>query len=143
MTCAEAVRLYLLTLSPVTALVVGRVFTFRFPQDMTASSFPAVLVQQVSDVRSPHLRGTSGLNVARVQVSCVAKTVSAARTLEQAVLGEFVNGAPTGLQGATGGVGSPALTFQFVDPIGYREFYEADELKQAWVVRDYRVSYSE
>ena len=138
MTCAEAVRLYLLSLSPVTALVSGRVFTFRFPQGPTK---PAVLVSQISDVQDATLRGTSGRVMARIQIDVIADSVSSARLVDQAILGDYFAGSPTGLRGATGSIGSPAVTFQCVMADSYREMYDADELKQARVSRDYRVWY--
>ncbi len=136
MTCAEAVRLHLLTLTPVTTLVNTRVFTFKFPQSPTK---PAVLVTQISDVQQSTLRGTSGLTMCRVQVDVIADTISAARAVDQAVLGDYVDGAVTGLRGATASVGSPASTIYNAVADNYREEYDADELKQARVMRDYRV----
>jgi hypothetical protein len=139
-TCAEAVRLYLLSLSPVTALVSGRVFTFRFPQSPTK---PAVLVTQISDVHDPHLRGTSALRRDRIQVDVIANTIAEARAVDQAILGTFTAGAATGLQGIVTEIGSPAATLGPVFPGNYREMYDGDELKQARVMRDYMAAFSE
>ena len=139
MTCAELVRTHLLTLSPVTALVNTRIWAFRFPQSPT---LPAVLAQQISDVREPHLRGVGDLKVARIQIDVIARTMAAARDVDAAILGDFTGGAPTGLQGAVvqvGGSPSQQLGPSFV--AGYREVYDGDELKQARVIRDYRVWY--
>lgn len=138
MTCAELVRTYLLTLSPVTALVNTRVWTWRWPQGPTT---PAVLVQQISDLRQPILRGTDRLKIARIQIDVIADTMAAAREVDQAVLGDYTGGTPTGLQGVNIAIGSPAETIRQVIPVAYREAYDPDELKQARVSRDYRVWY--
>lgn len=136
MTAAEAVKDFILTLSPVTALVSGRVWSPILPPKPT---LPGVLVRQASDVKSGHLRGTSNVRWARVQIDCVALTMKAARQLDQAVLGAYVNGAATGLEHAHAFVGSPAVEILDAKPDGYQEFYDADELKQYRVMRDYRV----
>ena len=75
MTCAEAVRLYLLTLAPVTTLVNQRVWTFRFPQGPTK---PCICVFQISDPHDPHLRGTDGLRLDRVQIDVLADSIATA-----------------------------------------------------------------
>jgi hypothetical protein len=137
-TCAEAVRSHLLTLSSVTSLVSGRIWTFRFPQSPT---LPAVLVQQISDVQEPHLRGTVALKWARIQIDVVASTVGAARAVDQAVMGGY-DGDATGLRGLQATVaGSPGVEIRQVLTDTYRELYDADELKQARISRDYRVWY--
>lgn len=138
MTCAEAVRAYLLTLSPVTTLVNQRIWAFRFPQSPTP---PAVLVQQISDVEEPHLRGTSSLRVARIQVDVIAATIGAARAVDAAIVGDYVAGVATGLRGAVFEIGSPAVAVKQVIADNYREDFEAEEVKQARVLRDYRVWY--
>lgn len=138
MTCAEAAKEYVATLTPVTALVVGRIWTFRFPQKPT---LPAVLFQQIGDVQYGHLRGTARLKRARVQVDCLAASIRAARELDQAVMGDYASGVPTGLLGVDAVVGgSPGLRM-IVEQVtaGYREDYAADELKQARTMRDYMV----
>lgn len=136
MTCAEAVRTHLLTLTPVTTLVNQRIWTLMFPQKPTK---PAVLVQQISDVQEPHLRGTTGLKAARIQVDVIADTVASARAVDQAVQGSYAAGVATGLRGATATAGT--VEIRSAQPIGYRELYDGDELKQARVIRDYRVWY--
>ena len=141
MTCAEAVRLYLLTVTPLTALVNTRIWTFRFPQSPTK---PGVCVFQISDPRDAHLRGTDGLRFDRVQIDVIADSIAAARSVDQAVMGAYVNGAATGLMGAQAVVGSPAV--EIIQPgssDNYHEEYDADELKQARVRRDYRVWFRE
>jgi hypothetical protein len=139
-TCAEAVCGYLLTLSPVTALVNQRIWTLRFPQSPTK---PAVLVQHVSDVTEMHLRGASGLQRARIQIDVIAATIVAARAVDAAIVGDFTGGSPTGLKGFTGDIGSPAFSIKFARPIAYRELYDGDELKQARVMRDWEIHYED
>lgn len=135
MTAAEAVRTFLLTLTPVTALVNARITTLRWPQKPT---LPAVLVQQISDGQDPHLRGTSGLRRTRIQIDCLAVAIKDARALDQAVIGTYTGGAATGLRGAVAVV-SGAVSIKAAQSIGYREVYEADELREARTIRDYEV----
>jgi len=137
MTAAESVRTFVLTLSPVTALVSGRVFSPYLPQDMTASSFPALLIQQISDVQEPHLRGTSALRRCRIQVDAYAKTIAAARALDQAVMGTYTAGSATGLRGTTATIGAAQIVA--CQSSRYSEAYEAEELGQRRVSRDYDV----
>ena len=141
MTAAETVRALLLTLSPVTTLVSGRIWTQRFPQSLKDTTLPAVLVQQVSDVQTSTLRGTSGLVMARVQIDVVARTIAAARLVDQAILGDYTGGGSTGLRGASASVGSPAQQIFQATAENYNESYEGDELKLPRVTRDYRVWY--
>lgn len=144
MTCAEAAKEYVATLTPVTALVGGRIWTFRFPQKPT---LPAVLFQQIGDVQFGHLRGTARLKRARVQVDClavetsIAGSIRSARALDQAVMGDYVAGVAMGLLGATATVGGSPGIRMIVEPVtaGYREDYAAEELKQARTMRDYMV----
>ncbi len=141
MTCAEAVKAALATLTPVTTLVSGRIFAGYLPQAPNTAQLPAVLVQQVSDVQDPHLRGTSAMRMARIQIDCVAVTMAAARALEQAILGDYTGGAPTGLRGFVGAV-SGVMFYQVIAD-NYFERIETEELiYQKRVTRDYRVWYS-
>lgn len=137
MTCAEAAREYALTLTPVSALAGGRIWTFKFPQSPT---LPAICFQQISDVQFGHLRGTAALKWARVQCDCIGTTIKAARDLDQAVMGTYVAGVATGLLGSTANVGTPSIQM-IIGPesLLYREDFDADELKQARVSRDYKV----
>jgi hypothetical protein len=138
-TCAEAVRAFLLTLTPVTTLVPTKDITSaRFHQ---SPSLPAVCVFQISDVQQSHLRGTSGAVMARIQIDVIASTMSMARQIDQAVMGDYVGGTTTGLRGATFSVGSPSWSVKQAQADSYRESYEAEEMKQYRVSRDYRVWY--
>lgn len=141
MTCGEAVRAFLTTLSPVTTLVSGRIFSPYLPQAPEPAKLPCILVQQISDVQDPHLRGTVGIKMARVQIDCVGNTVSEARAVEQAVMGDYVSGSPTGLRGIAG-VTQGGVTFWQALADNYFEKIETDELHyQKRVTRDYRVWY--
>lgn len=141
MTCVEAVKAVLLTLTPVTTLVSGRVFSPYLPQAPNTAQLPAVLLQQVSDVQDPHLRGTSAMRMARIQIDCVAVTIAGARALEQVILGDYTNGAATGLRGFVGAISG--VTFYQVLADNYFERIETEELiYQKRVSRDYRIWYS-
>ena len=142
MTCAEAVRAYLATLAPVTALASGRNFSPYLPQQPEPAKLPCILVQQISDVQEPHLRGTSNIKMARIQIDCVGKTVTEARTLDQAVQGTYSGGSPTGLR-SIGGVTQSGVTFHQALPATYFERVDDEELHyQKRVTRDYRVWYT-
>lgn len=140
-TVVEAAALYVLTLTPVTSLVSGRVFTLFLPQDVEPVKLPCVLLQQIGDNQSGHLRGTAALKWARVQIDCIATSTKAARELDQALMGGYDGGA-TGLLGAIATVdGSPGVRMK-VDPksMGYREERGTDESKnQKRTMRDYKV----
>lgn len=138
MTCAEIVRGHLLTLTPVTAIVNSRIWTFRWPTN-GPSTLPAVLVQQISDVQEQLLRGTLGLQEARIQLDLIGETVAACRALDQAIVGDYSMGNVTGLRGAVATVGSSHIRNAM--PIGYREFFEPDEKQRPRIVRDFRVWY--
>lgn len=137
MTIAEAVRTYVLTLTPVTALVNQRIWTYRFEQKPT---LPAIRIAQVSELQSGHLRGTTNLRWARIQIDVIATKVKDAREVDQALQGAYANGAPTGLLGIDTWVGSPAVRIIVPKTLGYLEpDWEADELRLSRVTRDYQV----
>lgn len=140
MTIAEATRFHALTLTPVTALVIGRVFTGeKFPQSPT---LPAIKFFQIGDIQFGHLRGTARLKWARIQADCLASSIKAARELDQILMGDYAGGVATGLLGSTGSVGgSPAIRITInPESMGYREDVGIDELKpQHRTMRDYKV----
>lgn len=141
MTVAESARTYVLTLSPVTALVSGRVFMLHLPQTAEPVKLPAILLRQIGDIQFGHLRGTALLKWARVQVDCIALTIKAARELDQTVMGDYAGGVATGLLGTIASVGGSPSTRMIVSPesMGYREDFDAEELKQKRTMRDYKV----
>lgn len=143
MTAAEIVRARLLQIAAVTALVGQRVRLLRFRQSET---WPAVRVQQISDVESMHLRGSSGLHTARVQIDYCAGEASgvdpyaSARAVDEAAHGP---GNGTGLCGFQGLVplGSPGIWVDAIRPAGYREDFDLDELRVVRIMRDYLVTW--
>lgn len=136
MTAAEAIRSRLLALSAVTDLVGSKVYVHVLPQSFTA---PAIRVQRIDQLEDPHLRGTAMPVRARVQVDSVAKTLAEAYALDAAVHGP---GDGTGLAGWTGEVGSPAVSVAAVLPIDVRDGFDAEDLKQYRVMRDYAVTFT-
>lgn len=82
-----AFRSYVLGIgeSPATAiaaLVDGRMYPLRLPEK---AALPAIVYQQISDTRDPHLRGPSGLSKKRYQVDCYAAKHPDARALGELV----------------------------------------------------------
>lgn len=141
MTITEAVRALLLQLTPVSALVATRVYQMKTPQRPT---FPLLRLQRVDDLEDLHLRGTSGVRRARIQVdamvdeSTTADPCASANALMAAVHG---GGDGTGLCGWSGFVGTPAVEILGIMPAGLREGYDPDELRLYTVSRDYLVTY--
>jgi hypothetical protein len=143
-TIAEAVRVRLLEITAVTALVGQRVRVLRLAQGDTGAG-PAIRVQRIGDDELMHFRGSVGVFRSRVQVDSVHQegvgginAYTSARNVDAAVHG---NGAGSGLCGFRGSVTSGGDTVQFdaVLPSGCREGYDAEELKQVKVMRDYMV----
>lgn len=77
-TVGEGLRSYLLAAPAIAALVGTRVYPLRLPQKAT---FPAIVLQRISDVRWSHLRGAGSLARPRFQVDCWATTHLAATQL--------------------------------------------------------------
>lgn len=139
MTVGEATKDVLLTLAPVTALVSGRIFMGRWPQSPTT---PAILLTQIGDHGVDHLRGRATLTWARIQVSVLSPTLSDARAVDQAIVGGYSDGEPTGLLGANvvfGGSPSVRVTVDHTPMGTYQEFYEAGEVKKWLIHRDFKV----
>jgi hypothetical protein len=67
----------------VTALVGSRIYPLLVPQGF--DNYPAVTYQVISEQRTPELTKQNGLMRARVQVTCWARTYSAAKGLKEAV----------------------------------------------------------
>lgn len=134
MSIVEAIRTRLLAISGVTALVLTRVHAQVLPQSPT---LPALRVQRVSEVEDMHQRGSAGLLRARVQVDTVTTSNRAAAVaIDEAVDG---NGAGSGLKGWRGVVGS--LRIVLIEPAGVREGFDAEELQQYKIMRDYFVHF--
>lgn len=139
MTVSQAIRDLLLRTAPVTAIVSSRIYRLVLPQSVT---LPAVRVQRIDENEELQLRGPSGIQVARVQVDSVSLSGAQAETLDAAVHGD---GVMTGLRAFHGFVdGSPgSFEILLIRPAGVREGYDALELKQYKVMRDYFVTYRE
>lgn len=129
MTLDNAIRQLLLSMPPVTALVAARVYVLHLPQSPT---LPAVRVQTIDEHEPIHLRGPGNLRRARVQVDSIGKEGAAAVELDAAVHGDGVS---TGLRCFRGLVGT--LLIDLIDPVDRRPAYDAEELRQYKVLRDY------
>lgn len=145
MTPAECVRARLLTISAVTALVGQRVYSVIFPE---APTWPSVRVQDIGQLEDLHLRGSVGVVRGRVQVDVVygeksgVSALALARAVMNAIHGDGGgngSGAPSGLDAWKGSVGSPAEHVDVIEPVDYRERFEAEEIRAYMVSRDYRV----
>jgi hypothetical protein len=136
-TVSDAIRDLLLSFAPVRAIVGTRIYVLRLPQSPT---LPAIRLQRIDANEELHLRGPSGIQVARVQVDSVSLSGTQAETLDAAVHGD---GVTTGLRAWRGFVdGSPgSFEILVIRPAGVREGYDALELKQYKVMRDYMVTY--
>lgn len=138
MTPAEAVRARILEISAVTALVGSRVYSNIFPQSPT---WPAVRVQDIGQNEDLHLRGAVGCIRGRVQVDVVSGVrsgVSALSEAKEVMALIHGDGAGSGLNAWTGSLGSPATQVDLIEPVDYRERFEAEEIKAWMISRDYR-----
>lgn len=142
MTVEEAIAARVADLAPVTALVSSRVYLDRLPQAVT---YPAVLVQLVSDPPQYHLRGRKYR--ARVQVDAYAREASgvdayaAAANLAAAIDGDGKGPAATGLSGWKGSVGSPPFVILGCFRTSRLRRYDPDELNLLTMSQDYFVDY--
>jgi len=97
----EALTALLLGHAPLQVLVGTRIHWLLQPRQV--SGFPYVNLTVVSDPRSYHMAGQSGLRKTRVQMDVWAETYSAAQAVER-VITDFLSGfrgseADTNLQG--------------------------------------------
>lgn len=103
---------------------------------------PCVVVETISEVTRQLLRGPDGIVRARVQVESRARTKPVVDAVAAAVHGDGLGTSASGLFGFTGAVGgSPSFQITNVESVGYREDYDADELRQYWVQRDYMIHF--
>lgn len=125
--------------SPLTALVGTRIYNGTSGQHPV---LPCVVVWTISEVRGLLLRGPDGLARARVQVESRATTKPVVDAVAAAVHGDGLGAQASGLFGFIGAVGgSPAFHIVNVESSGYREDYDADQLRQYWVQRDYMIHF--
>jgi hypothetical protein len=142
-TVSQAVCVHLLTLDAVTDLVGSRIYHVKVPQ--SPAVFPVIRVQRISQQEDMHLRGSEGMKSARVQVDSIAmegsgiNAYAVAAAVDAAVHGP---GDGTGLCGFAGAVGSPGFFIHSIVPAGVNETYDAQELKQFKIMRDYMVTFS-
>lgn len=139
MTVIDGVRARLLAQSGVTALVASRIYAQTLPQSPT---LPAVRLQVISEDEALHLRGTNGLLRTRVQVDSIAEVTSGsdvradATAVDAAVHGDGANSGLCAYTGVSGGI-----HIESVLPADRREGYDAEELRQYVVSRDYYVTF--
>lgn len=137
---AYAVVKRLEAIAAVTAIVGARIYQMKLPQKPT---LPAIRVQRIGTDETMHLRGVTKLKRARVQVDSisaegvVADPVAQATALDAAVHGNDGT-ALGGWKGTAGGIKVVAVV-----PAGLREGYDAVELRQFKVMRDYMVWFEE
>lgn len=142
MNIATAIRERLLDMAPLAALVGTRVYVDVLPQKPT---LPAVRVQRIDEGEDMHLRGPAGVHRARVQVDAVATSKASADAVDAAVRGDGLGTGASGLLGWIGAIGgSPAeIDVQTVLPLDVQEFYNAAELREYVISRDFRVIWKE
>lgn len=131
MTPSAAIKALLVSLAPVTTLVEQRVYVDILPQKPT---LPCIRVQRISEVEGVHLRGARDSRRARVQVDSIALSLEAATAVSDAAHGP---GNGSGLSGFEGDISGQKL--MAILPADTRSDYEAEELKQWRVSRDYIV----
>jgi hypothetical protein len=137
-TVDTAIRARLLSLAPIVALVNARVFTLVLPQGVT---LPAIRVQRISQVEPMHFRGPVNVYQARVQVDSVGVTKASVDALDAAVQGDGLGHYASGLKGFKGSIGSPAFVIRAILPADVRDLYDAEELRQFKISRDFFVHF--
>lgn len=138
MTVEEAIRSRLLALPGVTAIVGNRVYTLTFPPTPT---WPAMRVQEISEVEEYHMRGPVGMRRGRVQIDAVSKTFVEASHLMAAAHGSYARG-ELGLSGFCGLI-APDFKIATILADGAQSMYEGDELEVVRLAREYQVFWRE
>lgn len=141
----EAVVARLGDIAAVNALVGTRIYQLKLPQKPT---LPAIRVQEISEVRSYHLRGGSSRGRTRVQVDVYANETAGNDPYGDAIaLAAAVHGdeAGSGLSGWVGDVdGSPAsMRVTGILRDSRTVEYEAEELRLVRVRQDYLVHFQD
>ena len=103
MTLEEGLYAHLVADSGVAALVSTRVYPLLVPQDAT---LPAIAYQRISGPRDHSHTGTTGLALARIQLTLIASSYANAKAL-----GTAVRTAMAGLRGSMGAVVVNACLF--------------------------------
>ena len=138
MTVDTAIRERLLSLTPVTTLVSTRIYCVILPQGFNS---PAIRVQRIGQLEEMHLRGPINVFRARVQVDSVGRTKAEVDAVDMAVQGDGLGSNATGLKGFKGNIGSPAFVIRAIVPADVRDMYDAEELRQYKVMRDFFVTF--
>ena len=138
MDVVAAVRERILSLSSVTAAVSSRVYAQILPQ---RPDLPAIRLQRISDVGSMQLRGIGGVRRARVQCDIVATSRETALAILEDLDGPGDGSAMLGFRGTVGSPGSPGVEIDCIAPANITERFDADDLTQYKVIRDYFVDY--
>ncbi len=136
MTPVDAVIARLRDQSPLTALVSTRIVNQHFHQKPV---LPAVLAFEVDTFSGQHLRGPDGFSVARVQTECRATSKPVVDAVAAAIHGDGLGESASGLFGWAGSAGDVDIVN--VRDGGRRSGYDASELRQYWVQRDYLITY--
>lgn len=143
MTVDTAIRERLISLTSVTSLVQDagatwpRIYTVILPQGV---KLPAIRIQRIGQIEEMHLRGPINVFRARVQVDSVGATKAQADEVDAAVQGDGLGSNATGLKGFKGTIGtSPPFVIHAILPADIRDGYDAEELRQYKVQRDFFV----
>lgn len=120
----------------VRALVGTRVYTGQLPQTPT---YPAVVIQRVSEQQFSHLRGGERVRRTRLQVTSIAQSRELAVSVDAAVQGA---GDGSGVSYWRGSMGSPSVQVSGCFPDTVQEFYDPSELRQYRINRDYWVHHA-
>jgi hypothetical protein len=142
-TVDTAIRLRLLGLTAVTDLVQAaggwaRIYTVILPQGVL---LPAIRIQRVGQIEPMHFRGPVNVYQARVQVDSVGASKESADAVDMAVQGDGLGNDATGLKGFKGSIGSPPFIIRAILPADVRETYDAEELRQYKIQRDFFVHF--
>jgi hypothetical protein len=148
MTVIGAVRTRLLAIAALTTLVGERVYALKLPESPT---LPAVRLKQIGRTELMHLRGSSRIVRARIQLDAIAAETSGGDPYEDATAvwraahGDgFDCENASGLNGWRGDIGSPAFVMTGVLPgDGPIEGFDPEELNQVVVRHDYFVWFVE
>jgi hypothetical protein len=132
----HAVRELLATDAALGALVGGRVYQLKLPQNVT---LPAVRVQLISEPRENHLRGPMALTVARVQADAYAAESSGGDPYASASdVADAIDAALAGIKRTVSST-SGARHLLCASRITRRPLYEADELREVRISQDFYI----
>lgn len=125
------IRTFLISKSGITDIIgsaPARCYFDKLPQDPT---FPALTIKRISNKKSYSQSGDSGLDTARVQITCWGETSEATQSLAEAV--------NTELSGYKGAAGSTTIGSAFQE--NELDDFEADS-KRYMIPVDYMIQYN-